>query len=107
MSYRIDKINEHNQEQRKKIISSIEHNKRVMLLYWKGKFDKVKQLLIENIHLYNSLRMFKDIKDVKPTQTKVNKKEIVTSEEIEYKSKDITPESFGIYDYDNYLITNK
>ena len=44
--------NKENTEKTIQILESIEFNKKCMELYKNSDFDKIKRLLIENIHLY-------------------------------------------------------
>lgn len=78
------------------IIESIEYNKKSMLLYKNSDFDKIKRLLIENIHLYNQLSHFRQIGKYKPIQTKIIKKEVLESDFDDYVSKDTTIETYDI-----------
>lgn len=87
-------INAENKEITLRILESINHNKYLMQLYWS--FEKQKPLLIQNIHLYNSLKAYKQIQKYKPIQTKVIKKEVLESKFDDYVSKDTTIETFDI-----------
>lgn len=91
----------HNKENTNKtiqILQSIEHNKQCMKLYQESNssFDKIRLLLVENIHLYNSLKAYRQIQKYKPIQTKEIKKEVLESEFDNYVSRDTTIETFDI-----------
>ena len=78
------------------IMQSIKFNKECMLLYKNSDFDKIKRLLIENIHLYNQLSHFRQIGKYKPIQTKIIKKEVLESDFDDYSSRDTTIETYDI-----------